>query len=303
MNVTLRDRSLGDDTIGSLTAFKGCADIMMHEPSYPVYNARQSGEEGNWARADSPFAYESRCALGAFKNLPNYDLKTYGQPVWAVVQAYGKPYATNSYGVLTGDVDVGANPKGEVRTFSYLPITVGYGGIVYWMCIGEGGTGLFTNMTEFGYYSRVTYELKSINHILTLPTLGNAWLANPGNGAVVISGTGITRSWAYPQGTGVTVQQNAQKLNWILKGDSTGTYLIVVNKDATVVTATVRIPGLSTVSGIARLVLPENSTGLYSDAGFGDSVMVNGSFTHTFPAKAVSVFKFATTFNCSWEYS
>ena len=253
----------------NLWTYKDTADILMWD-TYTVGTA--------YPRAEAPYWYEIISRYNAFAG---HSVGDFTKPIYAIVQAYGIDTPQYSLQTLTA---------AEVRLMTYVPITMGMQGIVYYgYHTGDtGDAGFARNATIAGYYNNQAKELHSINNILVLPTIGNSWYDNWNDVAVTFSPNPTTSIGGYLE----------RKLNYILKGDSTMKYLIVVNKDSNAVNGiTVTIPSLSSVTGQISIlgIAGESARSL---------TMTNGKFTDNFAAKSVHIYQLSgggllTKWKCS----
>lgn len=257
-----------------LRRYASAADILAFD-DYVVRNNNDihlSDSSATYKRNQVEYAYEYRANLNAFYN---GDPSTYSKPIWIVVQAEGGVYTLSMLQPLTAQ---------EIRTMSYLAITMNVNGIVYytfWENWGSPDNGLGSYPSELLLYQNQAREFKNINYILVMPTLGYQWQGHLDSTHVQFSGTGLTTNFVYGIGQTITTP----KLNYILKGDSTGTYLIVLNKDSSAINGvTVTIPSLSSVTEqISILGIAGESARTLS--------MANGKFIDNFAAKAVHVYR------------
>jgi len=280
---TILTVTLKYDGISALYAYRNSADILMWD-DYVVSNNHGVDDSAAYTRADSPYAAEYRDALNAFYQI---NTESISKPIWCVVQAYGQNY-NDILDVMT---------PAEIRTMTYLPITMNVKGIVYYTYIAANDNpddGLTSNPTELGYYSAQARELHSINNILIMPTIGYSWYGKQDSNTVSFSGSSLTKSFKYYSSSSILIP----KLNYILKGDNTGKYLIVVNKDSSALNGvTVTIPSLSSVTGQISIlgIAGESARSL---------TMTNGKFTDNFAAKSVHIYQLSgggllTKWKCS----
>jgi peptidoglycan hydrolase-like protein with peptidoglycan-binding domain len=198
------------------------------------------------------------------------------KPLYPVIQALG----------TTDEADVYVITEAELRALTYTAITMNVKGLSYYMHdmktgFGEeqGGMGLSSNPTALAYYRKSVGELSSLSHVLLMPTLDYSWNFVRGT-KVSISGGKDVDLW----------YRTYKNFNWILKGNSTNSYLIVVNKDTSSIsnsTITISMPGLSGQSAIKTIGTYTTGSGRT-----GRSItMNNGSFTDSFDGLAVHIYQ------------
>jgi hypothetical protein len=179
------------------------------------------------------------------------DFNAGSKPLYPVIQALGK----------TDEAEVYVISEDELRALTYSCICMDVKGLSYYlydMKVGfgdiRGGMGLSDNPTVLAYYKKSVTELKSLSNIFLMPTIDYEWHFRTGS-RVSISPNLTWDLWG----------RTYKNFKWILKGDATGTYLIVVNKDVrsiSNVTITINnMSGTKTVRTIGNYTTGTGRTG------------------------------------------
>lgn len=270
------------NVFGAVSEYINYTDIIIFDP-YSVTNRPDDIDPGSsWIRADATIAHEWRHTggSGAFSNGKNAE--SFTKPIWEGVQAYGLPYRGGILDVLS---------RLEIRILSWLPVTMNLGGIVYYTAIaseGDPDVGLFSNPLKLTQYAIQAQELRRLNNVLVMTTMGYSWYGKQDNSnqKVQITGSGLTRTFTYSPDISVS---NYPKINWMLKGENgVPRYLIIINKDsASVGTINVKIPALSGSSGMIKLLVHETDA---SRPGGRLVSMYGGTFSDLLVGNAVHVY-------------
>jgi hypothetical protein len=191
----------------------------------------------------------------------------------------------------TDDTGIFAMTREEARAMTWNVITSGFQGVMYYGWIPPSATpspGLWANTTIATWYQGFGYEIRSLNSILVLPTLAISWeneknythpIVTPNNRSVFGKAGG---AWEGYQG---------DNFDYILKGNNSNKYLIIVNKNSTTTgMITINISGYSTASSVATLGNETSGSG-----ATGQTInVIDGVFTDTFDGYAVHIYQIYT---------
>lgn len=255
--------------------------------SYP-FKICVSGNCGISYNYSTEYAYQWEYATHYtfLKANTSLNIDSVGKPTLAVLQGNGAEWNETCCGDAIRRYKVPT--KQQARSQAYLAITLNVNGIQWWTGKdyknskgGEGWKkiGLNANSTVRAYFMDIGQELIGLNDILVLPTKYYSWQYHKNN-IVLFS----------PNPTYTLNGKVYNKFNYILKQNSTATYLIVVNKDANdLENIQITIPELTGAMTSTTLGLEEIGS---SRAGRMLSV-TNGTFIDTFDGFAAHVYEIA----------
>ncbi len=216
------------------------------------------------------------------------NINSVGKPTFAILQGLGAGYNIhkNDRGGYTYFLE--APTPAEMRTQAFLAITMDVSGVGWWPGKDAKKSYLSAAYTPIGFMAyqqsknsvfNIAKEIKSLNDILTMPTVNYSWQRHKNN-YVLFSGSNLTYTL---NGT------SYNKLNYMLKQNSTHTYLIVVNKDSYPLNNTqITIPGISGTSTVTTI---GNDTTTGTGKKGRTLTANNGQFTDSFDSFAVHIYQ------------